>query len=376
MDYIWGNDTTSLYYFPQASTPFLYAPHPFDEINFGGVSQNGNYQQAVTIGGLNLTSNVLLNLAKANQGFSISTTSIDPTAAAAGISLTVTLNATLTGELSDTLYIYQGGLTDTLRIPLKAIVTNEFLLVNTDNIDSDKATIHWAAHPRATNYLIDVFDRDSTAGDLFFYYYACDLLGNNKAIGIYNGTNDTISLSKYELRQQLDGMGSYTNALQLHGTLAPKQCYILAHAGSTDATLVMQADTLIQNNNGINFMNFDGNDAIALYRSGILMDRIGAANETNDWGGNIIMVREGMMNHPQRIFDWREWQLHGITGYSNIKQHQITRGGQLYYERRKYAVGNVTHVEVDDLHPEELYTCVVYAIVGTDTIRSHNSMQI
>ena len=68
----------------------------------------------------------------------------------------------------------------------------------------------------------------SAQSDLFFSEYV-EGSGNNKALEIYNPTNQTIDLSKYSVARYSNGSAVYTEGgiTQLTGTLAPYKTCLL-----------------------------------------------------------------------------------------------------------------------------------------------------
>lgn len=93
---------------------------------------------------------------------------------------------------------------------------------------------------------------------------------NNKALEIFNPTQNSIDLSNYEIRKYVNGATSPTT-VALSGTVASNDVFVIANSSSA-AALLAQAD--LQNNT---IASFNGDDALELYDivNGRVIDVIG-----------------------------------------------------------------------------------------------------
>lgn len=124
----------------------------------------------------------------------------------------------------------------------------------------------------------------------------------NKAIEIYNGTGADVDLSAYTLQKQANGAGEYGNALELSGTLADGLTYVIVVENCDNNDLRDLADLLISSQ----AMNFNGNDAVALFKGSEKIDEVGVFGSTADWGKDVTLRRiygEG----PTATYDPSEW---------------------------------------------------------------------
>ncbi len=78
--------------------------------------------------------------------------------------------------------------------------------------------------------------------DLFFSEYI-EGTSNNKALEIYNGTGTTVDLGAggYNVQMFFNGSTSAALTLNLTGTIAPGDVYVLAQSGAV-AAILSQAD--------------------------------------------------------------------------------------------------------------------------------------
>ncbi len=105
------------------------------------------------------------------------------------------------------------------------------------------------------------------ASDLFFSEYI-EGSGSNKALEIYNPTTQTVSLSSYAVKLYSNGGTTTSASLTLTGTLSPGAVLVLVNGS---ASLTFQIAGSITTS----VANFNGDDAITLEKSGVVIDRIG-----------------------------------------------------------------------------------------------------
>jgi hypothetical protein len=95
------------------------------------------------------------------------------------------------------------------------------------------------------------------AEDLFISEYI-EGSSYNKAIEIFNGTGDSVDLTRYKLCLYSNGSATVSNSMSLSGTLEHNDVYVLAHP-SADPAILAVADAI---SNAV--INFNGDDAVAL----------------------------------------------------------------------------------------------------------------
>lgn len=110
----------------------------------------------------------------------------------------------------------------------------------------------------------------SQATDLYISKYA-EGSSNNKFLEIYNGTNADIDLSNYSLEMYANGAVSATNTHTFtSGTILTKgDVYVLRNSSSNIAAIATAADATST------VCNYNGDDAIALKKTGVVIDVIG-----------------------------------------------------------------------------------------------------
>ncbi|MGJ8685097.1 MAG: endonuclease [Nonlabens sp.] len=159
------------------------------------------------------------------------------------------------------------------------------------------------------------------AGDLFISEYI-EGSGTNKAIEIANFTGAPVDLSNYTLEISQNGSGSWTLPLSLSGTLADQDVYVLAR-GNANSAILAQADLLVGNGGPL---DFNGNDAVGLFRAGTLLDIVGDNNSSNTFAANETLVRKSSVTSPNVVFDKvGEWDVFAQDDSSDLGMH--TFGG-------------------------------------------------
>lgn len=108
--------------------------------------------------------------------------------------------------------------------------------------------------------------------DLLFSEYV-EGSANNKALEIFNGTEDVINLGDYTIERYNNGATtSYSIALN-SVDLGPGEIFVICHP-LADPTLLAKANQTNTN------LNFNGNDAVVLaFSGGVVIDSIGRVGE-------------------------------------------------------------------------------------------------
>lgn len=111
----------------------------------------------------------------------------------------------------------------------------------------------------------------ATQADIFISEYV-EGSSNNKALELFNPTNDFIDLTGYRVRVFANGRTSATGTISLAGSLGPQETYVITH-GAADETLKALADMVS------NTASWNGNDAIVLEKNGETIDSFGRVGE-------------------------------------------------------------------------------------------------
>lgn len=133
--------------------------------------------------------------------------------------------------------------------------------------------------------------------ELFFTEYI-EGSSNNKALEIYNGTGAPINLTSgaYNIQMYFNGSASAGLTINLSGTVATNDVYVLAQS-SANATILAQADQT----NGSGW--FNGDDAVVLRKGTMIIDVIGqiGTDPGSEWGTGLISTADNTLRRKGTI---------------------------------------------------------------------------
>lgn len=173
---------------------------------------------------------------------------------------------------------------------------------------------------------------EAQTSELFFSEYI-EGSSNNKAIEIYNGTGASVDLSTYSVQLFSNGAATPTATLPLAGTLANGDVYVIANTSSV-AGITAVADVLAPTSGATAVTNYNGDDAVALLKSGTILDVIGqiGVDPGTVWGTppastlNNTITRKNTIcvgdSNGSNAFDPAgEWDGFAIDTISNLGSH-------------------------------------------------------
>ena len=384
VDYIWGDKTSTPYPFPDETEPFLISPRNNKTLDFGILLQGDNKTIDLDIQGKNLTEtlNLYWKTGGENSGLSLSQESVTANEAINGKTIHICYMPQTSGTGIDTLVIKGGGLADSVIVKVSRGATEDFMALPATETTSTQSTLRWIRHPQATGYRIDLYSGDQQAGDLIISSYIEGSKGYDKAIEIYNGTGKDIDLSKYSLRKQTNGSGSFGTELSLkndeHPILADGENFLIVSGDCTNETLINRAQMIAPAEKEKSLMSFNGDDAIGLYHNGIQIDVIGDVDTGKGatWGVNVTYMRKTEVTHPTTVCDWSEWVNLGqdVIDRTGTFTMQFAPESQYVFEDKE--VGEQTEYQVSGLMPNHRYTYRVTALSAQGEIEAVNTMGI
>ncbi|MEC8537050.1 MAG: endonuclease, partial [Bacteroidota bacterium] len=156
--------------------------------------------------------------------------------------------------------------------------------------------------------------------DLFFSEYM-EGSGNNKALEIANFSGNYIDLSNYELKLSSNGNSSWTinYSFPNNAGVDNADVYVVMNGGTSICTDV--DDNL---NNSIT--GFNGNDAIGLFKNGVLIDILGTLGNSSDYAKNTTLVRNADIAVGSTVFNATEWSSYPTNTCENLGFHTQTLG--------------------------------------------------
>lgn len=128
---------------------------------------------------------------------------------------------------------------------------------------------------------------------------------NNKALEIKNETGVSKSLSGYSIRRQTNGAGSWSTGLALTGTVANGGKFVIVNSSISSACYSTASANL---STSATEMAFNGNDAVGLFKNGVLIDVIGTFNGgTANFAADITLRRKSTATAPKATYSATDW---------------------------------------------------------------------
>ncbi len=174
-----------------------------------------------------------------------------------------------------------------------------------------------------------------SSNEIFFSEYIEGSFGFNKALEIVNLTGSSVDLSPYSIKRQRNGgqdgddWSTGDGILNLSGTLANGDVFVIIHEDATIQKLIDEADLVRVNNsttqNGTP-VNFNGNDPVGLFKNDVLIDIIGTYNSgSGNFAKDVTLRRKFSVTSPNIIFDEvNEWDEYDQDNVEDFGQHSST----------------------------------------------------
>ncbi len=258
---------------------------------------------------------------------------------------------------------YQSGSSKQLFLyKLQSALDTPITMAATD-VSTTGFTANWSAVNSAMSYELSVYEKKAGVGatDLIIsQYYAGK--SYDKAIELFNGTNDDIDLSNYSLMSQSNGAGDFGKELVLSGSLPSGATYVITeNNANTTSELQAKADLVSENS----IMSFNGNDTIALYKDGVMIDIIGTSGD-GDFGEDKTLTRATTVSSPNATYTEDEWSVQRISEALQYIDDLGVHSMDVYrvvspITGSPFSVGNVTTYALTGLTPETTY---VYSVVA------------
>jgi chitodextrinase len=145
----------------------------------------------------------------------------------------------------------------------------------------------------------------SNAIDLMFTEYI-EGSSNNKALEIGNNTGAAVSLSVYTVKKQTNGAGAWSTGIALTGTLNNGARFVLVNSAINIACYNTASANV---STGGAELTFNGNDAVGLFKNGVLIDIIGTFDGgTANFAIDVTLRRKATVLSPNTTFNLAsEW---------------------------------------------------------------------
>ena len=155
-----------------------------------------------------------------------------------------------------------------------------------------------------------------TATDLLFSEYI-EGSGNNKALEIANNTGSSVSLSAYTIKKQTNGAGTWSTGLALSGTLTTGSKFVIVNSLISSACFSTSAANI---STTATELAFNGNDAVGLFKNGVLIDIIGTFNGgTSNFAIDVTLRRKSTVTSPSTSFNLStQWDSYTTDSCNNL----------------------------------------------------------
>lgn len=233
-------------------------------------------------------------------------------------SITIAWNAS-TDNVGVTGYnVYSNGVLKTTVTGLTATITG---LTASTSYNINVSAKDAAGNTSALSNTIAVTTNSSggtggTATDLLFSEYI-EGSGNNKALEIANNTGASVSLSAYTVKKQTNGAGSWSTGLALSGTLATGSKFTIVNSSMASSCYPTSSANI---STTATELTFNGNDAVGLFKNGVLIDIIGTFNGgTANFAIDVTLRRKSTVTAPSATFNLAsQWDSFTTDTCSNL----------------------------------------------------------
>ena len=203
----------------------------------------------------------------------------------------------------------------------------------------------------------------TTASEIFFSEYV-EGSSFNKALEIANFTGATVDLSVYSIRKQSNGAGAWSAGLNLTGTLNNAAVFILV-----DPQIALSCYAASSANLSSAQEAFNGNDAMGLFKNGVLIDVIGTFNGgTANFAADETLRRKPSISAPNIIFNkTAEWDLYAKDTCNGLGSHALATLSTVDLEEAKvtiYPNPSNGSVKINFENANENYDVQIFSVLG------------
>lgn len=116
----------------------------------------------------------------------------------------------------------------------------------------------------------------------------------NKAIELFNTSDQTVNLAQYQLALYFNGKTTAGNTINLSGTIAANSTFVIAHRDiDSSVTAQLTSGSLL----------FNGDDAIVLKKANAIVDSIGKIGQDpgSEWGNSLTSTKDNTLVRKSSI---------------------------------------------------------------------------
>ena len=203
----------------------------------------------------------------------------------------------------------------------------------------------------------------TTASEIFFSEYV-EGSSFNKALEIANFTGAAVDLSVYSIKKQSNGAGAWSAGLNLTGTLNNGAVFILV-----DPQIALSCYAASSANLSSAQEAFNGNDAMGLFKNGVLIDVIGTFNGgTANFAADETLRRKPSISAPNVTFNKAvEWDLYAKDTCNGLGSHALATLSTVDLEESKvtiYPNPSNGSVKINFENANENYDVQIFSVLG------------
>lgn len=214
----------------------------------------------------------------------------------------------------------------------------------------------------------------STATDLLFSEYI-EGSSNNKALEISNATGAAINLSIYSIKKQTNGAGAWSTGLSLTGTLNNGSKFTIINSLMASSCYPISSANL---STAATEMAFNGNDAVGLFKNGVLIDIIGTFNGgTANFAADQTLRRKATVTSPTTTFNkTTQWDSYTSDTCNNLGSRIVAKESKTETVLDIDAIviyPNPSHGTFSVNNSNKIYSIEIYSIIGQKIYSEENS---
>ena len=216
----------------------------------------------------------------------------------------------------------------------------------------------------------------ATATDLLFSEYI-EGSSNNKALEILNATGAAINLSIYSIKKQTNGAGAWSTGLPLTGTLNNGSKFTIVNSLMASSCYPISSANI---STSATEMAFNGNDAVGLFKNGVLIDIIGTFNGgTANFAADETIRRKATVTSPTTTFNkTAQWDSYTSDTCNNLGSRMVAKASK---------TESVLDINTIVIYPNpsqgtfsvnnsnKMYSIEIYSIIGQKIYSEENSIK-
>lgn len=222
-----------------------------------------------------------------------------------------------------------------------------------------------------------------TATELLFSEYI-EGSSNNKALELANMTGAAVNLSVYTIKKQTNGAGAWSTGLALSGTLNSGSKFTIVNS-SIASTCYSKSSANIST--AATELTFNGNDAVGLFKNGVLIDVIGTFNGgTANFAADVTLRRKSTITAPSTTFNlatqWDSFTTDTCTNLGSKISTKVTKeeivteaDGIALYPNPSNGEFTVSYTNSNKTYAIEIFSMLGQTVYSKENIKQ-SSVQI